>query len=113
MRKNGHGHSHHRPVAGQAESADVGDPYQWDAAASPTGSTEPGALDSFHPVRQTLGLLTADEVASAFDLDVRTLSNWRSERRGPPWVSVGRTPMYRRDSLLRWLERREKRDLVE
>jgi hypothetical protein len=113
MRKNGHGHSNQRPVAGRGGPAGAGDPYEHDASASLQDTPESTAPDGSPPVRRTLGLLTADEVASAFDLDVRTLSNWRSERRGPPWVSVGRTPMYRRGSLLRWLERREKRDLVE
>lgn len=33
-------------------------------------------------------------MADALAVSVRTLARWRRQRKGPPWVKVGRRPMY-------------------
>src|ERR1019366_4161604 len=37
----------------------------------------------------------------------KTLANWRCERRGPPFLKIGRQAFYPLDSLNRWLDQQE------
>ena len=58
-------------------------------------------------VRSQLGLLSEEDVAAVADVDVATVRNWRAQRSGPPFTKIGRRPLYRIASVLRWLEERE------
>jgi len=52
-------------------------------------------------------LLTPSEVAQITGLSVETLAQWRSQRRGIPFVKVSRNCVrYRQSDLDRWLEER-------
>jgi hypothetical protein len=52
-------------------------------------------------------LLTPDQLATAFSINLRTLAAWRSTRRGgPAWVKCGSLIRYRRNDVLAWLESR-------
>jgi excisionase family DNA binding protein len=66
------------------------------------------------PLPRTIGsissgilLLTPGEVAQITGLSVETLAQWRSQRRGIPFVKVSRNCVrYRQSDLDRWLEER-------
>jgi len=52
-------------------------------------------------------LLTPGEVAHITGLSIETLAQWRSQRRGIPFVKVSRNCVrYRQSDLDRWLEER-------
>ena len=68
------------------------------------------------------GYLTEAQAARELGRTVRALRHWRTHRRGPPYTPVGGTVggkdqdgkkkragtiLYRRESLLRWLEHQE------
>jgi phage terminase Nu1 subunit (DNA packaging protein) len=63
--------------------------------------------DSAAADRRELGLLTEQQLAAIAGVDVRTVQNWRTARTGPPFTRFGRTVVYHRESLLRWLKERE------
>lgn len=65
-------------------------------------------MDLGASLRKELGLLTEEEVAAIGDLDPKTLARWRTARTGPPAVTVGRTILYRRESLEAWLKAQER-----
>ena len=52
-------------------------------------------------------LLRPDEVAVVLGATPKTLANWRCERRGPPFLKIGRQALYPLDSLNRWLDQQE------
>ena len=52
--------------------------------------------------------LAPDDLARELGISPRTLHRWHTERAGPPRVVVGRTILYRRASVLSWLESLEK-----
>ena len=54
-------------------------------------------------------LLTPEEAARLLRRAKRTLETWRYRGYGPPWVRVGRTPMYRRRDIEAWLEQQRER----
>jgi len=72
------------------------------------------------PLPKTVGsissgilLLTPGEVAQITGLSVETLAQWRSQRRGIPFVKVSRNCVrYRQSDLDRWLEERIVSDVV-
>jgi len=52
-------------------------------------------------------LLTPSEVAQITGLSIETLAQWRSQRRGIPFVKVSRNCVrYRQSDLDHWLEER-------
>jgi len=55
------------------------------------------------------GYVTRDVLASQFGKSTRTIDRWETLRMGPPRVVVGRTVLYRVDSVRQWLESREQR----
>ena len=53
--------------------------------------------------------LSREELARQINRSIRTLERWESSRTGPPITRVGRTPMYRTDSVLSWLKSQEQK----
>ena len=52
-------------------------------------------------------LLTAEQVAAITGLSVETLAQWRSQRRGIPFIKISRNCVrYRQTDLDRWVEER-------
>ena len=51
--------------------------------------------------------LTPAELAAEFGICKRTLDRWYASRRGPPRITIGRKPLYRREAVLEWLRKRE------
>ena len=49
-------------------------------------------------------LLTAEQVAALTSLAVETLAQWRSQRRGIPYLKVGRAVRYDPGDVQRYLE---------
>jgi hypothetical protein len=49
-------------------------------------------------------LLRPEDVCAVLGTKPKTLSNWRSERRGPPFVTIGRHAYYPMDPLMLWLD---------
>jgi len=49
-------------------------------------------------------LLTAEEVANLTGLSVETLAQWRSQRRGIPYLKIGRTVRYDPADVQTYLE---------
>lgn len=49
-------------------------------------------------------LLTAEEVAALTGLAVETLAQWRSQRRGIPYLKVGRAVRYHPSDVQQYLE---------
>ena len=56
----------------------------------------------------TTDLLNPSQVAQRYGITPETLSNWRRERKGPPFIRIGkRRTMYRLQDVLEW-ERNQK-----
>ena len=56
---------------------------------------------------QASGLLRAEEVAEVTRLSIETLAQWRSQRRGIPFVKISRNCVrYRQTDLDSWLAER-------
>lgn len=51
---------------------------------------------------------TATELAQELGLSVRTIYRWASERIGPPQTSIGQKVLYKRSSVIAWIESRER-----
>jgi Helix-turn-helix domain len=51
----------------------------------------------------TPSLLNETEVAAIMKVEVGTVTNWRYQRRGPPWIKVGGAVRYRREDLDEYL----------
>jgi hypothetical protein len=47
--------------------------------------------------------LTEAELAGELKKDERTLQRWRKQRRGPPYILNGETPLYHRPGTAQWL----------
>ena len=54
-----------------------------------------------------LDYLEPAELARELDVSERTIHRWHVMRIGPPRVTIGRTVLYRRESVRQWLESRE------
>ena len=55
------------------------------------------------------GYITREELAGAINKSVRTIDRWDVHRVGPPRVVIGRTILYRVESVREWLQSREQR----
>jgi predicted DNA-binding transcriptional regulator AlpA len=59
------------------------------------------------PAHPTARLLTAEDVAALTGLSVETLAQWRSQKRGIPYVKISRNCVrYRQSDLDGWLVER-------
>jgi excisionase family DNA binding protein len=55
----------------------------------------------------TENLLTAEQVAELIGLSTETLAQWRSQRKGIPYIKISRNAVrYRRAALDEWLSQR-------
>ena len=68
-----------------------------------------GGADNRSPSPKPLSadLVSEGDFAAEFRVSLRTLSRWRSERTGPPYVKIGIHVFYRRSSFEAFLARRE------
>jgi hypothetical protein len=53
------------------------------------------------------GLMEKEETAAGLCITTRTLDEWHRRRIGPPRIRVGGRVLYRKSTVLRWLEKRE------
>ena len=52
-------------------------------------------------------LLSLRETAEMLSVSTRTLARWHAMRKGPPRVNAARSPRYRLEAVVRWLEANE------
>lgn len=52
-----------------------------------------------------MNLLCAKQAADLLGVSDATLAAWRSRRRGPPYVKVGRSVRYELETLREWVQR--------
>lgn len=55
-------------------------------------------------LRDSFALISPSDLAALLGVDERTLAVWRSQRRGPDFVKLGRAIFYRREDVLSWIE---------
>lgn len=67
----------------------------------------PRSVPDSDALRRDLGLLTEEDIAALAGVEVKTVKEWRTQRTGPPYTKFGRRPLYRTESVLRWLKDRE------
>lgn len=48
-----------------------------------------------------------EEVAEYLGVPVKTLSKWRLEKHGPPWLRVGKHLRYVQEDVVAWVEGRK------
>lgn len=53
--------------------------------------------------------LTRDQVASELRVATRTVARWQNQPNGIPYIEMGGRILYRRQSILSWIESRERR----
>lgn len=54
-------------------------------------------------LRDRFGLLSEQDLSSLLGVDLRTLAVWRSQKRGPAVVKLGRGVFYRRADVDAWI----------
>lgn len=52
--------------------------------------------------------LTPAELASELGVEIRTLTNWRSARKGPAYYAIARKVFYRASDVESWIESQRK-----
>lgn len=57
-------------------------------------------------LRSQIGLLTPKEIATALQLSPHTLAIWRSTKKGPAYIKLGRAVFYRWDDVQQWVNGR-------
>ena len=58
------------------------------------------------PAYEANDLLTERQLADELHKSPATLARWRRAGTGPPWLRVGKSPMYRWADVERWLAER-------
>jgi hypothetical protein len=66
----------------------------------PVAGIESPAMPGYRPD----DLLTERQLAEELRKSEATLARWRRTGTGPPWLRVGKTPLYRWSDVQRWLE---------
>lgn len=54
-----------------------------------------------------LCILTPEQAGSYLNKGQKTLANWRSAHKGPPYIMIGGRPAYRVDHLNAWIAAHE------
>jgi hypothetical protein len=54
-------------------------------------------------LRDSFGLLSPTDLATLIGRDERTLAVWRSQKRGPDWVALGRSIFYTKVAIESWV----------
>ena len=49
--------------------------------------------------------MTRDELARDLKRHPRTLKRWHLQRKGPPYIRIGKTVLYKKSAVAEWLER--------
>jgi len=79
-----------------------------DSATDMTGIGEPAGDLLDNPRREHLRdvfqLLSAADLAALIGVDERTLTVWRSQKRGPDFVKLGRAVFYRQADVDEWIK---------
>ena len=78
----------------------------WPQESSTLSPTPQGGHSASTPVLD--GYLRREELARQLGLSPRTIDRWESLRIGPPRVSIGRTILYKAESVLEWLNSQER-----
>jgi hypothetical protein len=74
---------------------------------SSNAHTSSAALDTLgRPILSEY--MTPEELARELRVCKRTLDRWHAGRTGPPRITVGRKPLYRRAAVAQWLLKRER-----
>lgn len=73
----------------------------WRASAE-ISENQPQNLPDFMRARPQAAYLTPAELAKRLQRHKRTLANWRSAGKGPPWKTFGQSVYYPTDTLLDW-----------
>jgi len=61
-------------------------------------------------VRYAVGLITEEEMAKTLQLQsIETLATWRSQKRGPPFVKLGKKVFYTVTEFGAWVQEESKR----
>lgn len=55
-------------------------------------------------LRDKFDLLSPADLAALLSVDERTLATWRTQKRGPDFVRLGRMVAYRRADVNAWVE---------
>ena len=55
-----------------------------------------------------LALYDSDQLGALLGVHRKTVEHWRHARKGPPYVQIGRTVLYRRAAVIKWFEQQEK-----
>jgi predicted DNA-binding transcriptional regulator AlpA len=66
-------------------------------------STAPDEGGRSRQLRDRFDLLSPPDLAALIGVDVRTLTTWRAQKRGPDAVHAGRAVFYRRKDVDAWL----------
>ena len=70
-------------------------------------STSPSETKTSSPRLILDGYLRRREAARELQVSERTMSRWEAQNIGPPAIRVGKTILYRIESLQAWLRSRE------
>lgn len=93
-----------RPYPGFAEPTAGSGPVVAPGGRSPTEAHPPtgppGILSAY---------LTRDALSRELDISPRTISRWTFQPNGIPHITLGNRTLYRRESVLAWLEAQEQR----
>jgi predicted DNA-binding transcriptional regulator AlpA len=60
-------------------------------------------------ILQTGGFIEPEQLAAELGISPRTLARWDVSRTGPPKLKLGKRNLYRRASVIEWLESQETR----
>ena len=71
----------------------------------PTADTPASNPQSVKPVFTLLDeeFLSPEGLAELTGKTLRTVCWWREVRRGPAWITLGRSVIYRKSAVLKWL----------
>jgi hypothetical protein len=71
--------------------------------ASTTSARPNHTKPAIDTMPDAFGLVSEQAIAAMLRRDERTLQRWQAERRGPPFIMVGKERRYNPDSVKQWL----------